>query len=265
MPQKKTAERASTPKKPDGAKPKGSNARAAGYSSPSIIARRHRILDETRRMIGEVGIANLSMDDVARRANVAKRTLYNAFQSKEHLVASAISKYFEDYANVIEYSTEEGTLERMIEHLAIVAHRNISIRNYTRALMNIYHSADVDPEIRHAIHQIAAKPQEPWIFELGRKRQLQPWIDAEDLMTMLVRYRYSTAHDWGEGLIPDDELVTEVIRGVLTFTAGAVTGSARKEIIDVLKNLDEHPIVKAMTSGNYRKRSSRKRVTEKVA
>ncbi len=195
-------------------------------------------------MIGEVGIANLSMDDVARRANVAKRTLYNAFQSKEHLVASAISKYFEDYASKIDYSTQDATLEWMIERLVIVARRNLSIRNYTRALMNIYHSSDVDPEIRQAIHDIAAKSHEPWILELDRKRQLQPWIDAEDLIANLVRYRYATAHAWAEGLIPEDQLVIELLRGFFTFMAGATTGTARKQIVEVLTNLEDHPLMR---------------------
>lgn len=241
---RRASEPASSGKTSVGRKDKAS-ARSNGYSSPSIIARRHRILDETRRMINEVGITNLSMDDVAKRADVAKRTLYNAFQSKEHLVASAISKYFEDYAKIIEYSTEEGTLERLIEHLAVVAHRNLPIRNYTRALMNIYFSADVDPEIRQAIHRIAAEPTELWVLNLERKRQLQPWIDAEDLIAMLVRFRYATVHAWTEGLIPEDQFVSEVIRGALTLTAGAVTGGVRRQITEVLENLDDHPFVKA--------------------
>ena len=86
------ASQPSSTQKPASPRKGEANTRANGYSSPSIIARRHRLLDETRRMIDEVGITNLSMDDVAKRADVAKRTLYNAFQSKEHLVASAISK-----------------------------------------------------------------------------------------------------------------------------------------------------------------------------
>lgn len=228
---------------PEGDDASARGARSAGYSSPSIIARRHRILDETRKMIGEVGIANLSMDDVARRANVAKRTLYNAFQSKEHLVASAISKYFEDYASRIDYSTQGATLEWMIERLVIVARRNLSIRNYTRALMNIYFSSNVDPEIRQAIHEIASESHEPWILELDRKRQLQPWVDAEDLIAMLVRQRYATAHAWAEGLIPDDQLVTELLRGFFTLMAGATTGSARREIVAVLADLENHPML----------------------
>ena len=224
------------------------SSRAAGYASPSIVARRHRILDVTRRMIGKVGIANLSMDDVASQANVAKRTLYNAFQSKEHLVALAISKYFEDYASKIDYSTEGATLDWMIERLVIVARRNLSIRNYTRALMNIYHSSDVDPEIRQAIHDIAAKSHEPWILELDRKRQLQPWIDAEDLIANLVRYRYATAHAWAEGLIPEDQLVIELVRGFLTFMAGATTGAASRQIVEVLTGLEDHPLIREVAA-----------------
>ncbi len=222
-------------------------ARTAGYASPSIVARRHRILNETRKMIGEVGIANLSMDDVAKRAGVAKRTLYNAFQSKEHLIASAISKYFEDYASQIELSTGEETLDRMVERLGVVARRNMSIRNYTRALMNVYFSSDVDPEIRQAIHEIASKSHEPWVRELERKRQLAAWVDADHLIDALVRLRYATAHAWAEGQIPHDKLVEEALRGFLTYMAGATTGSARKEIVEVLSNLEELPVLKAIS------------------
>lgn len=218
--------------------------RGAGYASPSILARRHRILNETRKMIGEVGIANLSMDDVAKRADVAKRTLYNAFQSKEHLIASAISKYFEDYASRIDYSTDEATLDRMVERLAIVARRNMAIRNYTRALMNVYFGSDVDPEIRQAIHEIASKSHEPWVLELDRTRQLQPWVDAEGLIADLVRVRYATAHAWAEGLLPHDSLVHEILRCFFTYMAGVTTGRTRKEIAELLANLDDHPMLR---------------------
>lgn len=194
-------------------------------------------------MIGEVGIANLSMDEVARRAEVAKRTLYNAFQSKERLVAAAIRQYFEDYEQHIHYHGDRATLERMLERLVIVARRNLEIRNYTRALMNVYHSHDADPEIRYAIHQIASQSHEPWIRELERKRQLQPWIGADELIDMLVRYRYATAHAWTEGSIADDALVVQLVRGFLTFVAGATRGAARKEIVDVLAGLATHPLL----------------------
>jgi len=214
-------------------------ARSQVYSSPLIIARRNRILDETRKMIGKQGIASISMDEVAKRAGVAKRTLYNAFQSKEHLIALAINKYFDDYASKIDYSTEDATLEWMIERLIIVTKRNLQIKNYSRALMNIYYSSDVDPEIRQVIHEIASKSHEVWINELARRNQLQPWLTADDLTDMLVRYRYATAHSWTEGRIADDMFLRELLVGFLTFMAGATIGTARKEIVAALTGIDE--------------------------
>lgn len=221
--------------------------RRAGYSSPSIIARRHRILDETRRMIGEVGIANLSMDDVAKRADVAKRTLYNAFQSKEHLVASAISQYFEDYTSKIRYTTPANSLEWMLEHLVLVAGRNIDIRNYTRALLNVYFSTEVDPEIRKAIYDIVATSHEPWVLSLEAAGQLRPWINAADLIAMLARTRYATAHAWTEGQITDEEFVPSVVRGFFIPMAGATTGAVHAQILDLLEHLDDNPLMQQPT------------------
>ena len=218
--------------------------RRAGYSSPSIIARRHRILDEARKMIGEVGIASLSMDDVARRADVAKRTLYNAFQSKEHLVASAISQYFEDYTSKIAYSTSSVTLAWMLEHLVIVARRNLAIRNYTRALLNVYFSTEVDPEIRQAIYAIVADSHAEWIHELERRGELQRWIKVDELIAMLTRTRYATAHAWTEGQIADADFVAAVVRGFFIPMAGATTGAAHAEILDLLEHLDDNPLLK---------------------
>jgi hypothetical protein len=132
----------------------------------------------------------------------------------------------------------------MIERLVIVARRNMAIRNYTRALMNIYFSSNVDPEIRQAIHEIASKSHEPWILELDRRGQLAPWTDAEDLIAMLVRLRYATAHAWAEGLIPEDQLVYELLRSFFTLMAGSTIGQAREEIVEVLEGLEDNPQIR---------------------
>lgn len=213
--------------------------RSQVYSSPLIIARRNRILDETRKMIGKQGVTNISMDEVAKRAGVAKRTLYNAFQSKEHLIALAINKYFDDYVSKIDHSTENATLEWMIERLIILTKRYLQIKNYARALMNIYFSSDVDPEIRQAIHEIALQSHGSWINELARTNQLQPWLEAAGLSDMLVRYRYATAHSWTEGRIADDMFLRELLVGFLTYMAGATIGTAHNEIVAALTGIDE--------------------------
>lgn len=214
------------------------------YSSPSIKARRHRILSETRKIISDNGLAAVAMEDVAKRAGVAKRTIYNAFQSKERMIAAAIQQYFEEYATRLTYHTEEATLDRMIERLAVVARRNVKIRNYSRALMNIYYTHDVDPEIQHAIYAIAAESHEPWIRALARKNQLQPWVDPDELVATLVALRYSIAFSWAEGNIPDEDFVIVLVRAFMIHMAGATRGKARKEIDERVATLAENPYVR---------------------
>jgi len=209
-----------------------------GYASSSIIERRRRILTTARKMIASEGVAAVNMDEISRRADVAKRTLYNAFQSKERLIAAAIQQYFEDYEVELVYSTPAATAERMAEHLALVAHRNLSIRNYTRALVDIYYSPDVEPNIRHTIGEIVAHAHRPWIDRLNAERQLQPWINRDTFVDDLTRYRYAVANDWAHGRIADEVFPSTLIIGVMTMVIGATKPRARRECEEVLKDLD---------------------------
>jgi len=209
--------------------------RRASYSSPLILERRRRILEQTRKLIAEQGLAGFSMDELCKRAGVAKRTLYNAFQNREHLIAVAIQDYFEGFANRIQVGVPEGTLGHLIERIALVVNRSKQIVNYNRALMAVYHSPDVNPEIWATIHAIGTETFRPYIEALAKKRQLQPWIDSEQLIEDLTRYRFAAGNDWCNGRIPMDEYLGRLLTGMLSMLAGATRGAARKEIEAILE------------------------------
>ena len=213
-----------------------SNVRPSGYSSPSIRARRRRLLEETRKLIEEQGLSGVSMDEVCKRAGVARRTLYNAFQSKERMIAIAINEYFEAYVTHIPYTTIPDTLERTVERMIIVASRNMAVKSYTKALMAIYHSPGADVDIWRTIHRIAADTHAPWIKRLEKLRQLQNWVDADELVDAVVRYRYATGNAWCQGVLSDTEWLSLLIRGFLMMMAGATRGSARRQIENMLSD-----------------------------
>jgi len=52
--------------------------------------RRRRILDAARRVLVRSGYGDVSLDDVARRADVAKGTLYLYFKDKDDLLAAVL-------------------------------------------------------------------------------------------------------------------------------------------------------------------------------
>ncbi len=199
------------------------------YSSPAIIERRRRILEETRKVIAEQGIAALSMNDIRQRAGVAKRTLYNAFQTRERMIASAIQEYFDEYVSQIKYTTPPGTLQHNLERMISVVQRNRKIRNYIKAIMALYFSSDVDHDIWAAMHKPATEQNGIWIAALEKKRQLQSWVQVDKLVDDLVRFEYATINDWAQGRIPDGDVIIYLVSSYLSCVLGSLKGAARKE------------------------------------
>lgn len=209
------------------------------YSSPAIRARRRRILDETRQLIAEQGLANFNMNELCKRAGVAKRTLYNAFQTREQMIAIAIGEYFQDYIDRIPYSAPAGTLQRNLERLVAVSRRNLRIRNYIRAIMSVFFSPEGESDIWLTMQGMATRPTLEWLQGLAAKRQLQPWIEPERLAADLVRLEYAVVNDWSLGRISDDELTRHLLLSYLTFTAGATKGAANAEIRDAIQLIQD--------------------------
>lgn len=209
------------------------------YASPAMIERRKRILEETRQVIAEQGITALNMNDIGRRAGVAKRTLYNAFQTRERMIAAAIQEYFEEYVSRITFTQPPGSLQHNLERMISVVQRNRRIPNYIRAIMALYFSPEVDEDIWLAMHSIATRQNKAWIENLATAKLLQPWVAVDTLVDDLVRLEYAMINDWARGRIPDEEIIVRLISSYLTLMLGAVRGAARKEIEGMLKDIAE--------------------------
>jgi AcrR family transcriptional regulator len=213
---------------------KGAGERPQSYSSPAIIARRKRILEETRKAIAEKGIDALSMNEIGKRAKVAKRTLYNAFQTRDRMVGAAIQEYFDDFIDSIHHNHLPGTTMYNLERLVSVGRRNPRIRNYARAVMAIYYSADGEDDIWRAMHTMAARPNRLWLRSLRDQKQLQPWADVDLLTEQLVCIEYAVINEWTLDRITDDQVTVRLATTSLTHMLCAARGAARKEIEDLL-------------------------------
>lgn len=88
--------------------------------------RRRRIdlaLRETARLIDEVGLADLRMEDVAGRVGVAKGTIYLDFGNKDALVAATLERCREDFTASLADRTDglRNPAERLAASLRFLA------------------------------------------------------------------------------------------------------------------------------------------------
>ena len=125
--------------------------KSLSYSSEQIIDRRRRLLTEARRMIAEGGLESFSIRKLCQRADVAQRTFYNAYESKDRLIALAIREAYDDFQKFISYRTDPTTLEGVIDRTLSTNRRNFKVRNYTKAIVSIYFSPTTSDDIWRTI------------------------------------------------------------------------------------------------------------------
>jgi len=229
------------------------------YKSEVIFERRRRILRETRKLIAQRGYAGFSVRELCERASIAQKTLYNAFDNKENVIAAAIREYMAEFNDRTIYRFDVQTLDGRLERLIKVHSRNIQIKPYTSAIMAVYNAPGADRAVRGAIKNVADVGLRPFAEALETSKALAVGATASSLIHLLTTSTYAVLTDWCLGEIPDVDLVDRVSEIFLLIVVGATKGQvradARRWLQDVrgqraswiaLRKLAEAPRAKSM-------------------
>ena len=219
---------ATTPRKP---RTKAAPASTGGvtpiYDSALMHERRQRILQETRRVIEENGIENLSMRELCKRADVAQRTLYNAFGSKDRIVGLAIREnYFEQVARM-RFNTAPDTMEGVIERTARAYMHFGRQRNYLKAVIDLYYAQTVHMETITMMREILYENVRPWLQQLAQRRQISPSLSLEQIENDMADLAFAVMRKWSIGDIGVARMADEAVRGFLVLAIGSTTGEAQ--------------------------------------
>ncbi len=206
-----------------------SGGRTLVYKSDNIYERRRRILRETRRMIAESGLDGFNVRELCVRAGVAQKTLYNAFGSREGVVAMSIRQYMEDFIERADYRHAPTSLEGRLERLIKVHSRNLQIRPYTSAIMAVYNSPTADAALREAIRNVSPTGHRMFAQSLRARRALAPGVTEEILAYNVSTAIYAVLTNWCLGDLEDSQLVDRVAEAVLTVTFAATRGAVHAE------------------------------------
>lgn len=194
--------------------------------SPAMFARRRRILHEARRMMVEGGAQGMGMRELAERAGVSLRTLYNAFGSKEALIAAAVRQYYDKFLRALSDGRDPYGFDWVLSGIVATNLRNQQIRDYLSALVNLYFSSSADPAIRIELRRTAAGFMIPWLELAQARRQLRRGTDIMRATGNIASLQYAINQEWLAGAIPDEAFVRTVAEAVLTYLAGLVRGAA---------------------------------------
>lgn len=216
------------------------------YFSPMIIARRRRLLKETRHMIAEDGLEGFSVRKLCQRAGVAQRTLYNAFQNKDRLIALAIREAFDEFSAYARSGLDPASLAGLMTRVIAINRRNFRVRNYTKAVCAIYFAPGTPRDVWQTLQDMALQGNGDWLTR--NQQYINSWIEIDHFNHSLANVQYSTINDWCLGRIPDEEYLPRLAENMLLLIIGAVRGSLADEAARYLEDIKRTGGVASFTS-----------------
>jgi AcrR family transcriptional regulator len=200
-----------------------------GYNSTLILERRERILREARLMIAEVGHENFSIRELAKRAGVAQKTLYNAFDSKDGIVSAAIVQFAHELVATAKTDEEHPSLEGTLRRMVHINSRMLAIRSYLVALISINNLPSVSDEVRLTVRVLARSPNLRFGKLLQSRKMLAPHITPAIFAERTASVVFGSQTDWSSGFVTDGDMISWVAEGYLIAFCGLTVGDARKE------------------------------------
>jgi AcrR family transcriptional regulator len=205
--------------------------------SATMFARRRRVLDEVRAMLRDGDLDRLGMRELARRSDVSLRTIYNAFGSKEALVATAIRQYYDRFLAAISEGRDPLSLDWVLSATVITNLRNRQIAPYLTSLVNLYFSTSVGLEIRRELQRVAAGFMRPWLAALTARRQVRPGVDLDRAIGNIASLQYAINQEWLLGQLPDTAMAPAALEAVLSHLSGLLRGAAAADVDRALADL----------------------------
>jgi AcrR family transcriptional regulator len=165
---------------------------------------RERIVEATRQLLEAEGYAGMTVEAVARRAEVAVQTVYAVFGSKTGILAELLNQttFGADYENTVRQVLEEKDPEKRLRGAARIARQ---IHDAQRTGFDLLRGAGVvAPELARLEQErerIRYEREEAMILSLRGARRLRPglsyraardilWtLTGSDVYRMLVRER----------------------------------------------------------------------------
>lgn len=116
--------------------------------------RRDLILDAVEGFMVEQGLTRTSMDEVAKRAGMSKRTIYELFESRESLFAECLSRRSHRMLAPLTPAQKNLPLAKRLEELLTFNFPRTSARQSVEMLRSMISAARDYPSLGRRIHNV---------------------------------------------------------------------------------------------------------------
>ncbi len=193
-----------------------------------------RILEAARELFAKQGFQATTVDEIARRADVAPATFFNHFRSKQALLGLMTGEVFETlHALTTQHLEGPGTSAEKLRGFIASAAEGISAdRGMARDVLLEFLRRDATPDGPHPYLRRIFDPFVALVEEAQRSGEMRTDYEADFLARMAVGMMNSAITSWladpdypvETGLVEAMEFTLETLRGPAP-PGGAASGS----------------------------------------
>jgi len=187
--------------------------------------RRRRIVAAAAALVRENAYNDVSMIQIAQRAEVAPATLYNLFATKAAIFLQVFDLDLAAFEQSLTQAAGSDPLERVFQAIELVAMSYERDPAFNRALARATH--DQVEHLGAAIRKPRMQLWETLVAQIVAAGQLQPDTDPRLLSMALWQLMRGVFQDWASGAITAERFAQESAYGVcLMLQAYASEASA---------------------------------------
>ena len=197
------------------------------------LQREDDILAAARQELTEKGYHGVTMETLAQRAGVVKKTLYNLYGSKDDLLIAAISEVIQGYRGPAPGAARG--IAAMIASRVAASRQIVATPEYADAMARALGQAEPDhPLVRILLRDAIGE----YVLHLEAARadgELVPEVDVVELAEQLISQIWGLILLWQKGLVALAEFETRSVRALVLPLHMVTQGRRRRWLEDLLR------------------------------
>lgn len=190
------------------------------------------ILAAAREALTEKGYDGVTMNALAEKAGVVKKTLYNLYGSKDDLLLAAISEVIDGYRGD-RLAVDRG-IPAIIASRAAAARQIVATPEYAEAMTRALVQAEAGHALVGVLLEDAVASNLSHLQAAAANGELEPHVDVAELAEQLASQGWGLILLWMKGLVPLDQFEARSLRGLVTLLLAVTRGPRRRALTELL-------------------------------
>ncbi len=198
------------------------------YTSPAMAERRARIVQTAHRLLGEGGVAALTIRRLSEEAGVAQRTVYRLFGDKDGVVSATVIDRMVEVRDHIARRAVTYTLDAVFSELDWMVSELERDSLYARVVIDFVFAPDPrELEVRE-LTSVARARFTAWLALQRDAKLVRDDLDPDYMVEMHVMHEFLVYRRWSLGQCDAALCRLELHACFLQTAALVLTGAARE-------------------------------------